>query len=95
VFATRRDLVLTHELYVLAAREPSYRELTNEWMGRSRAALERHFDPATARLLDALIEGMTLHRALATEPHDDVDVDVAEAVRRITTPADGRADGVG
>ncbi|WP_233565834.1 TetR/AcrR family transcriptional regulator [Cellulomonas sp. PhB143] len=85
VFASRRDLVLTHELYVLAAREPAYRVLTDEWMRRSRAALERHFDPATARLLDALIEGLTLHRALATGPHEDIDV--AEAVRRITTPA--------
>jgi len=84
VFATQRDLVLTHELYVLAARDPAYRTLTNEWMGRSRAALGRHFDPATTRLLDALVEGLTIHRALDTEPHDDVDV--AEAVRRITTP---------
>jgi len=69
---------------VLAARDPAYRTLTNEWMGRSRAALGRHFDPATTRLLDALVEGLTIHRALDTEPHDDVDV--AEAVRRITTP---------
>ncbi|TDE91472.1 TetR family transcriptional regulator [Occultella glacieicola] len=65
-----RELVLTHELYTLAAREESYRELTNAWMRASRAALERHFDPATARILDALIEGLTIHRALDTVPHD-------------------------
>lgn len=82
VFDSPRDLVLTHELYTLAARKPAFRALTNAWMARSRAALERHFDPATARMVDALIEGLTIHGALDTEPHrPDV---VAEAVRRVT-----------
>ncbi|MBD5784827.1 TetR family transcriptional regulator [Cellulosimicrobium terreum] len=90
VFATQRDLVLSHELYTLAAREPAYRTLTNAWMNRSRRALERHFDPATTRMLDAFVEGMTIHRALDTEQHDDADVLVA--VRRITrTPPPARA----
>lgn len=70
IFGTQRDLVLTHELYTLAARRPEYRELTREWMARSRQALEQHFDPTTARQLDALIEGLSIHRALDTEPHD-------------------------
>lgn len=82
-----RELVLTQELYTLAARNPSYRDITDAWMARSRAALERHFDPATARLLDALIEGLSLHRALASEPGDDAVV--AEAIRRITSGAGG------
>jgi DNA-binding transcriptional regulator YbjK len=77
-----RDLVLTQELYTLAARRPAYRELTGTWMCRSRVHLERHFDPDTARQLDALIEGLTLHRALATEPHDRSLT--REAVARIT-----------
>lgn len=81
----QRELVLTQELYTLAARDPSYRDLTNAWMGRSRAALERHFDPVTARMLDALIEGLTLHRALDTEsPQDAV---VRTAILRLTAPA--------
>lgn len=84
VFGTRRDLVLTHELYTLAAREPAFRTLTNAWMARSRAALERHFDPATARLLDALVEGLTIHRALDTEPQDPALV--VAAVERLTRP---------
>ncbi|MEU5874020.1 TetR family transcriptional regulator [Glycomyces sp. NPDC047369] len=86
VFGSQRDLVLTHELYTLAAREPAYRALTNAWMARSRAALERRFDPATARMVDALIEGLTIHRALDTEPCDPSIV--AEAVRRITLRED-------
>ncbi|CAL9590906.1 HTH-type transcriptional regulator RcdA [Streptomyces sp. enrichment culture] len=79
-----RDLVLTQELYTLAARRPAYRELTQTWMRRSRIHLEKHFDPDTARQLDALIEGLTLHRALATEPHGrDLTL---EAITRITAP---------
>lgn len=84
VFGTQRDLVLSHELYTLAARSPEFRRLTNAWMARSRAALERHFDPVTARMLDALIEGLTIHRALDTEPQDPGLVE--QAVDRILTP---------
>ena len=79
----QRELVLTHELYTLAARKPAYRELTREWMRRSRRALEWHFDPATARQIDALIEGLSIHRALDTDPHERALT--VEAVTRITT----------
>ncbi|GAB3213355.1 transcriptional regulator, TetR family [Marinactinospora thermotolerans DSM 45154] len=86
VLATRRDLVLTSELYTLAAREPEFRDLTNRWMARSRAALGRHFDPVTAIMLDALIEGLTLHRGLDTDPYDAAVV--VEAVERIVRSGD-------
>ncbi|MEU9647708.1 TetR family transcriptional regulator [Streptomyces sp. NPDC048110] len=79
---SQRDLVLTQELYTLAARQPAYRELTHEWMRRSRVHLEKHFDPDTARQLDALIEGLTLHRALAREPHGRALT--LEAIARVT-----------
>lgn len=85
----QRDLVLTQELYTLAARRPEYRELTHEWMRRSRIHLEQHFDPDTARQLDALIEGLTLHRALAREPHDRALT--LEAITRITATEGRRA----
>jgi TetR/AcrR family transcriptional regulator, regulator of biofilm formation and stress response len=65
-----RDLVLTHELYTLAVREPAFRQITRDWMARDRATFEGHFDPPTARLLNALIEGLTLHQALDTQPGD-------------------------
>lgn len=77
VFGTPRELVLTQELYTLAARDPRYRTITNAWMGRSRAVLERFFDPVTAGILDALVEGMTLHRALDIEPYDPAAVRAA------------------
>jgi len=81
VFGSKRELVLSHELYTLAAREEPYRELTSAWMARSRAALERHFDPLTARMLDASIEGLTIHRALDIVAHDPEVT--REMVRRI------------
>lgn len=84
------ELVLTHELYTLAARKPAYRELTRAWMQRSRDSLERHFDPATARQLDALIEGLTIHRALDTDPH--VRALTVDAIERITTGPTGPGD---
>lgn len=85
---SQRDLILTQELYTVTARRPAYRELTQEWTARSRTHLEKHFDPATARQLDALIEALTLHRALAQEPHDRALT--LDAVTRIT--ATGRRD---
>jgi len=81
VAADDRELVLAQELYTLAARDASFRAITAAWMARSRAALERHFDPATARMLDALIEGLTLHRALDIETRDPQEVD--DAIRRL------------
>ena len=82
LLASPDDLVITHELYALAARNPEYRQITHRWMRRSRAALERHFPPDTAAQLDALIEGLSIHRALDTEPADPRRT--ADAVGRIT-----------
>ncbi|WP_372592799.1 TetR/AcrR family transcriptional regulator [Actinotalea sp.] len=85
--ADPRETVLSHELYTLAAREPSFRDLTHGWMARSRRGLERHFDPETARLLDALIEGLQIHRALDTQERDPSDARIA--VARLTHAATG------
>lgn len=82
VLGNERDLVLTHELYTLAARDPAYRDLTNAWMARSRRTLEQHFDPVTAQILDALVEGLSIHRALDNEPQDPVIV--LTAIERAT-----------
>jgi hypothetical protein len=68
-FATiKRDLILAVELYGAAARNPALKAVTQAWMARSRQALELHFDPTTARELDAFIEGLVLHSALSTDP---------------------------
>jgi TetR/AcrR family transcriptional regulator, regulator of biofilm formation and stress response len=65
---TGNTLLLAVELYVAAARRPTLRVVTEAWMQRSRRALELHFDPLTARELDALVEGLVLHQALSTDP---------------------------
>ncbi len=70
LLGSARDLVLTVELYVAAARRPALRAVTQDWMQRSRRSLQRHFDPVTARGLDALVEGLVLHSALSTDPMD-------------------------
>lgn len=78
------DLVLTHELYTLAARDPTFRAITERWMARSRATFETHLDPLTARLLDALMEGLGIHQALDRDPADITQI--IEGIRRITRP---------
>lgn len=65
-----RGRVVTYELYTLAARDPRFRAITTAWMRRSRAELERHFTPEEARRVDALVEGLALHRALDEHPAD-------------------------
>lgn len=79
----REAMVATYELYSLAARRPKIRTITNAWMDRSHKALERHFAPDVAVMLDALIEGLTIHRALALDPMPDSTI--RAAVQRITT----------
>lgn len=82
--ASNRDQVVTYELYTLAARDPRYRAITTSWMARSRRELERHFDPRVTRQLDALIEGLALHRALDEAPFDrDL---TRDALRKIVAP---------
>jgi TetR/AcrR family transcriptional regulator, regulator of biofilm formation and stress response len=76
-----RELVLTHELYTLAAREPEFRRITRDWMARDRVTFEAHFDPVTARLLNAMIEGLAIHQTLDVRPADPALA--VDAVRRI------------
>jgi TetR/AcrR family transcriptional regulator, regulator of biofilm formation and stress response len=83
LLGSQRELVLTTELYTLAAREPAFRTLTRDWMARSRGALSRFFEASTTRMLDALIEGLFIHAALDITPPDQACT--VEAIRRITT----------
>lgn len=80
-YGDRNALVLTLELYTLAAREPGFRHLTHDWMMRSRRAFELHFEPDVARQLDALVEGLSIHRAF--EPHENDRKLVTEAVEKL------------
>ena len=66
--ADDRDWAVTYELYLAALRDPALRTVTESWMRRSRHVLERFIDPVTARGVDALIEGLVMHRMLSTAP---------------------------
>ena len=66
--ADQRDWAVAYELYLAALRDPALRSVTESWMRTSRAVLERFMDPTTARGVDALIEGLVMHRTLATTP---------------------------
>jgi len=61
-----RDWQVAYELYLAALRDPALRAVTEDWMRRSRAVLERFVDPVTARGVDALIEGLVMHVTLST-----------------------------
>jgi TetR/AcrR family transcriptional regulator, regulator of biofilm formation and stress response len=76
-----RNLVLTYELYTLAAREPAFKAIVFDWMQRDRATFETNFDPPTARLLGALIEGLIIHQTF--DPHTDDQEIAASGVDRI------------
>jgi DNA-binding transcriptional regulator YbjK len=66
--ADDRDWAVAYELYLAALREPALRTVTESWMRRSRSVLERFVDPTTARGVDALIEGLVMHKILSTAP---------------------------
>jgi DNA-binding transcriptional regulator YbjK len=68
VGADAGEWAVTYELYQAALRNPALRVVTEGWMRASRAVLERFVDGETARALDALIEGMVMHRMLSTAP---------------------------
>src|SRR6185312_17253364 len=66
--ADPRDWAVAYELYLAALRDPALRTVTEAWMRTSRAVLERFVDPTTARGVDALIEGLVMHKTLSTTP---------------------------
>ncbi|WP_432180470.1 TetR/AcrR family transcriptional regulator, partial [Streptomyces sp. NBC_00063] len=74
VWGTERNLLLSYELYAFATRHPELREVMRSWMQASRDSLSRHFDPLTARALDALVEGLSIHNSVDAQPTDRADV---------------------
>jgi len=82
--ADDRDWAVAYELYLAALRDPSLRTVTESWMRRSRSVLERFVDPVTARGVDALIEGLVMHKVLSTAPVSRADT--AEIIARAVRP---------
>lgn len=80
-----QQLVLNLELYTLASRVPEFKEITSAWISRTRAVLEQFFDPEVARVLDATLGGLSIHRALGLGAVSDQDI--ASLLRSIAHPA--------
>jgi DNA-binding transcriptional regulator YbjK len=62
------ELAVTYELYGDAVRRADNKRITQEWMERAEDALAQHFDRATARLIDVVIEGLMVHMSIAQQP---------------------------
>ncbi|MEU0497841.1 hypothetical protein [Mycobacterium sp. NPDC006124] len=82
------ELAVTYELYGDAVRRPETRRVTQRWMERAEDALAEHFDRATARLLDVVIEGLMVHMSIAQQPisKDEVRTLLTMAAGRSTSP---------
>ncbi|MBB3675427.1 TetR/AcrR family transcriptional regulator [Modestobacter versicolor] len=81
--ADDRDWAVAYELNLAAVRDPALRAVTESWMRRSRSVLERFVDPTTSRGVDALIEGLVMHKVLSTRPVSRAETHeiIARAVR--------------
>ncbi|MEU9634248.1 TetR/AcrR family transcriptional regulator [Streptomyces tendae] len=90
VWGTERNLLLSYELYAFAARNPEVREVMRSWMRASRESLARHFNPLTARALDALVEGFSIHNSVDPRPTDRAGVAaVVDAIANRRAHSDG------
>lgn len=80
--ADSRDWTIAYELYLAALREPALRVVTQRWMSSSRIVLERFVDPTTALAVDALVEGLIMHKTLSTStvPRDEIRTIVRRAI---------------
>ena len=67
---TPKNMTLMYQFYALASSSPAMKAVMQRWMQRSQQTLEQWFDPATARALDAFIEGMPLHFVTDRQPLD-------------------------
>ncbi|AKS33748.1 TetR/AcrR family transcriptional regulator [Mycolicibacterium goodii] len=79
--ADPNELAVTYELYGDAVRRSVNKHITQRWMERAEDALAQHFDRATARLIDVVIEGLMVHMPIAQQPI------TKDAVRALLTTA--------
>ncbi|MFD3335125.1 TetR/AcrR family transcriptional regulator [Streptomyces sp. NPDC058700] len=67
----RARVELEYELYLAALRRPALRPVAAEWTESVVAALARRTDPATARALVALMDGICLQVLLTGGAYDE------------------------
>ncbi|MEV5959666.1 TetR family transcriptional regulator [Streptomyces sp. NPDC051987] len=67
----RTSVELEYELYLAALRRPALRPVAAEWADDLAERLARRTDPATARALAALMDGVCLQVLLTGTPYDE------------------------
>ncbi|GAB47727.1 TetR/AcrR family transcriptional regulator [Mobilicoccus pelagius] len=78
------NIVIGAELYSAAAHDPTFRPVHLAWMHRCRRTIRAYFDEPTTLMLDAMIEGLSVHRTF--EQHVHPDEMVRELIARLTPP---------
>ncbi|WP_295627628.1 TetR/AcrR family transcriptional regulator [uncultured Corynebacterium sp.] len=81
---SRHDIILGSELYSLSLRRPRHRMVLDSWTKRCRDVIAEHFDADTTFVIDALYEGILLHRSMRLGEYSDGRI--ALAVERLTPP---------
>lgn len=61
-YTSPQEQTILVELYSYGSFDAQVGAMRRQWQDRSQEALAAHFDRDTARALDALLEGWTLHR---------------------------------
>ncbi|MFI1940271.1 TetR/AcrR family transcriptional regulator [Streptomyces purpureus] len=77
----RTAVELEYELYLAALRRPALRPVAAEWTDTVAAALTHRTDPATARALVALMDGLCLQVLLTGGQYDEAHA--REMLRRL------------
>ncbi|MFI8823237.1 TetR/AcrR family transcriptional regulator [Streptomyces sp. NPDC053431] len=67
----RREAELAYELYLAALRRPALRPVADEWVDEVRTALAGRTDPATARGLVAMTDGLSLMYLLGGHGYEE------------------------
>jgi TetR/AcrR family transcriptional regulator, regulator of biofilm formation and stress response len=57
--------VVTIELYALATRKPRFKAIADGWILAHQQLYATHMDMTSAKAVDALLEGITIHQALS------------------------------
>ena len=67
-WGSRKNLLLSYELYAWASRRPECSEVVERCLNGTRRALTRFFTKAEADAIDALFDGAAIHRAYDSTP---------------------------
>ena len=81
---SRRDVILGSELYGISLRRPRHRITLTQWTSACRNVLHRYFYSRAVYAIDALYEGLILHRRMRLGDYADDTLEFA--VERLTPP---------